>query len=269
MAMDYPSWFETTLPQLKALILTAGEAVMEVYQTNFSVTMKQDHSPVTKADGIAEAIIGEGLIKLAPAWPIVAEEACSQSGAPQINSPVFWLVDPLDGTREFMARNGQFTVNIGLIHEGKTCAGLIYAPAMNQLYWGSLGNGAWRMDTNQSQVPPKQIFTRTPPKEGIVVVASARHGKSLEEMGILPNTKVIDRISIGSSLKFCLLAEGKGDLYPRLGRTMEWDTAAGHAILQAAGGRVETLDGKPFAYKKQADFSNPSFLAWGNSDIEK
>lgn len=261
MKLDH-AWALEKMPELLRICTLAGDAIMKIYQEDFVVMIKADSMPVTKADQEAEAIIIPALAAIAPHWTIVAEEDSSENGAPIHISNPFWLVDPLDGTREFMSRNGEFTVNIGLIKDKKPFLGVIYAPALGVSYYGIVGLGAWRVE-DKDRSTPKAIFAKEPSNAGHIMISSRRHGDLKNQDDLLGSIKIKERINTGSSLKFCLIAEGKGDIYPRLGRTMEWDTAAGQAILEAAGGEVTTLEGEVFSYQKQADFANPSFLAWG------
>ncbi len=249
--------------------LLAGAAIMEVYSTDFSVDHKDDASPVTEADQRAEAIILEKLADLLPGVPVVAEEAVSAGGRPELTSDRFILVDPLDGTREFVARNGEFTVNIALIEGSHPVAGVVYAPVLGLVYAGVVGAGAGVANVVKGAITDWQAArVREIPEGGLTVLASRSHcGPETEDL--LQRLPVAERISAGSSLKFCRIAEGVADFYPRLGTTMEWDTAAGDAILRAAGGRVVTLDGHPLAYGKHGsgpvkDFTNPWFMAVGH-----
>jgi 3'(2'), 5'-bisphosphate nucleotidase len=246
------------LPGLIALADKAGEAVMKVYATDFDYETKEDSSPVTEADIAAEAIILEGLAALTPDIPVIAEEQMAADNKPELNGPHFWLVDPLDGTREFLHRNDEFTVNIGLIEGDTPILGVVTAPALDGAYWGAVGHGASMRKGGKTS----SISVRTPPENGVGVIGSRRHGKGgpLEEF--LAGYNVIERKSAGSSLKFCLIAAGEADLYPRFGPTSEWDTAAGHAVLAAAGGTVTKPDGSPFLYRKPT-FRNGEFVAWG------
>ena len=245
------------LEAMARLAREAGEVIMAVYATDFSVRGKSDASPVTEADERAEAVILAGLRTLAPDVPVVAEEEVAAGRVPQVGER-FWLVDPLDGTKEFIGRNGEFTVNIALIEAGRPTLGVVYAPALGRLFLGQAGVGAWVEDA-QGRRP---IRCRQVPAAGLTVVASRSHGDAEALSAFLAGRKVADQRSAGSSLKLCLVAEGEADVYPRLGRTMEWDIAAGHAVLAAAGGRVLTLAGKPLSYGK-AGFENPHFAAWG------
>lgn len=235
----------------------AGAVILEVYASDFAVCGKGDHSPVTEADARAEQVIVQALRALAPQVPIVAEESVAAVGAPAVGA-LFWLVDPLDGTREFIQRNGEFTVNIALVSGGVPMLGVVYAPALGRLYAGDVQGGAWLEDGAGRQA----IHCRAVPQAGYTVVASRSHGDAAALDAFLAGRRVAERLIAGSSLKLCLIAAGQADLYPRLGRTMEWDIAAGHAVLSGAGGAVETLDGAPLRYGKPG-FQNPHFVARG------
>jgi len=248
------------LNAVSAIARDAGAKIMEIYATDFEARTKEDASPVTDADLAAEAIITPALADLTPQIPVVAEEAAAAGNAPKITSGRFWLVDPLDGTKEFLNRNGEFTVNIGLIEDGEPVLGAVFAPALDTLYTGAQGLGAYKTMGN---APPTPIQVRPAPAEGLTIVASRRHGDPAMLDSFLDGRTVKETIGAGSSLKFCLVASGDADLYPRFGRTMEWDTAAGHAVLKAAGGRVTNTDLTPFTYAKNDIFENPHFVAWG------
>ncbi|VAW13774.1 3'(2'),5'-bisphosphate nucleotidase [hydrothermal vent metagenome] len=245
--------------ELTKTVRAAGEAIMAVYATDFTVCRKADQSPVTQADDRAEAIIIDHLNQLAPDIPVVAEEAHS-AGKRVEPGLTFFLVDPLDGTAEFVGRRDEFTVNIALVEDGVPTLGLVFAPAKERLF-RSYGIGeAAEIDADGKARP---IAARMPPASGRIAVASRSHRDAATE-AYLTRLGITEFISAGSSLKFCLLAAGEADIYPRLGPTCEWDTAAGHAVLLAAGGAMSTLDGGPFVYGKTAtDFLNPGFLAWG------
>jgi len=254
---------DALLMPLAGLAREAGAAVMAVYASDFSVRGKSDASPVTAADEQAEAIILAGLARLAPGIPVVAEEAAAAGHVPDIAGGTFFLVDPLDGTREFVSRNGEFTVNIALIARGAPVLGVVFAPAVGgaagRLFAGAVGHGAWVEDA-QGRRP---IACRAEPAEGLTVVASRSHGDAAALDAFLAGRRVARLANAGSSLKLCLIAEGAADLYPRHGRTMEWDIAAGHAVLAAAGGQVWTIDdGAPLGYGKPG-FENPHFVAAG------
>lgn len=258
--MSNSSQSEALLELLIPLIRKAGEVVMDVYDSDFTVRGKEDASPVTEADVRAEALILTGLAELAPDIPAIAEESVAAGRIPDIGAR-FWLIDPLDGTKEFISRNGEFTVNIALIESGHPVLGVVLAPALGQLYAGAVGAGAFVEDGEGRRA----IHCRQPPSEGLSVVASRSHGDAAAMDAFLAGRKVARLVSAGSSLKLCLVAAGNADLYPRLGRTMEWDIAAGHAVLSAAGGRVTMLNGEPLTYAKP-DFANPHFVAWGFDD---
>lgn len=258
MSSFAPSRAALWLERLSPLMRQAGEVVMRVYAGDFAVASKGDASPVTDADQQAETLILAGLRQLAPEVPVVAEEAVSAGEIPNV-SDRFFLVDPLDGTREFVNRNGEFTVNIALVEQGVPVLGLVYAPAVGQLYTGALGLGAWLEDA----AGRRPIRCRAVPDQGLTVVASRSHGDEAALDAFLAGQRVAQRTHAGSSLKLCLLASGEADLYPRLGRTMEWDIAAGDAVLRAAGGLVRRLDdGQPLGYGKPG-FENPHFVAQG------
>ncbi len=255
---DYQQW----IPQLVALSHKAGKVIMEVYATDFKTKTKADDSPVTLADLAAEAVIEAGLPELAHHIPLVAEEAVSAGRIPKVSDGRFWLVDPLDGTREFINRNGEFTVNIGLIVDGAPVLGVVHAPALDLTFTGLVGAGATvARDGN----PPRAMSVRPSPAGGVTIVASRRHGDPKAIDKLLRGHPVADRKTAGSSLKFCLVAEGEADIYPRFGRTMEWDTAAGQAVLTAAGGHVTDQHGAPLTYGKPG-FENPPFIAWGGME---
>jgi 3'(2'), 5'-bisphosphate nucleotidase len=245
------------IPKLVSIADRASAVVLEHYEAGTTVKTKADSSPVTEADGAAEAVILEALRELTPGIPIVAEEEVSAGRVPRVGEEPFWLVDPLDGTKEFISRNGEFTVNIALIEGGQPLIGVVTAPARGIAWWGALGHGAVRREGGQAHA----IRVRSRPPEGPGAVASRSHRDAATDAWLAEHG-VTDTVSAGSSLKFCLVAEGKADLYPRLGTTMEWDTAAGHAVLRAAGGRVRLLDGTPLGYAKPT-FKNPSFVAEG------
>ncbi|WP_181704252.1 3'(2'),5'-bisphosphate nucleotidase CysQ [Chthonobacter albigriseus] len=258
----------TRIEALADIALQAGAVIMDIYGTEFAVAIKSDESPVTAADQAAEAVILAGLARLDPGRPVVAEEAMA-AGAEAVTGPAFYMVDPLDGTKEFVSRNGEFTVNIALVEHGVPVAGVVYAPALGRLYAGAEGQGAWRAKVTDggSLGPAEPIRTRPVPEKGLAVVASRSHAGA-ETTELLSRLPVAEFHAAGSSLKFCLLAEGSADFYPRLGPTMEWDTAAGDAVLRAAGGLVVTRDGAPMVYgRRDDDFRNPWFLAVGNASI--
>lgn len=259
---------------LQSLIYTAqraGGAIMAVYgtdfATDFAVRKKADASPVTVADEAAERIILQDLASVAPGIPIVAEESVAAGRIPAV-ADRFFLVDPLDGTKEFISHRDEFTVNVALIENGEPVLGVVYAPARHELYWGDVRAGkAGHIGADPDGTMPSMgaaISARVAPPRGLVAVASRSH-RTPETDAFLANYPVTEFKSIGSSLKFCLVAAGQADLYPRLGTTMEWDTAAGQAVLMAAGGSVRTLEGAPFRYGKPG-FKNGNFVARGREE---
>lgn len=250
-----------TLPDLDALaqiVRKAGAIVMTIYNSGFDVRSKADATPVTEADERAEAFIVPALRALAPGVPVVAEEMAARGQADAIGRR-FWLVDPLDGTREFVNRNGEFTVNIALIVRGEPVLGVVFVPVSGRLFAGARGLGAVEVDAAGRR---QAIACRAVPSEGLTVLASRSHGDAAALDRWLATQRVHAVKTAGSSLKLCLLAAGEADAYPRFGRTMEWDTAAGHAVLAAAGGSVRALDASLLRYSKPG-FENPDFIARG------
>jgi 3'(2'), 5'-bisphosphate nucleotidase len=237
----------------------AAREIMRIYAGELGERAKADKSPVTDADHAAEAIIVAGLRKLTPDRPVVAEEEMAAGRVPTLDGGAFWLVDPLDGTKEFIKRNGEFTVNIALIENGKSTLGIVLAPATETLWRGDIDLGADKSENGGAFIP---IGTRAPPPSGLVACASRSHAvyNDLDIWFRNNGLTVGGRIQAGSSLKFCLIAEGKADIYPRFGPTNEWDTAAGQGVLEAAGGEVVTTDGRPLLYGKPG-FGNPHFIA--------
>ena len=242
---------------LEPVALKAGAKIMEIYSSDPEVDLKRDGSPVTEADLAAEKIILTALAKIAPDIPVISEE---NSTSHSLDAPkTFFLVDPLDGTKEFTKRDGKgsFTVNIALIENEIPIMGIVYAPALDRLFVGVDGEGA----IEKSKSNESSLSVRNPKLENIVAVASASHRDGLTD-NWLAERGINNTISIGSSLKFCLIAAGEADVYPRFGPTMEWDTAAGDAILRAAGGKMTKIDKAKFVYGKP-DYFNGPFIAWG------
>ena len=247
------------LPQVVSLAREAGVSVMTIYETgNVDVQIKADASPLTQADLASHRLIVEGLSRLTPSWPILSEESTKIPFEQRSAWQRYWLVDPLDGTKEFINRTGEFTVNIALIENGFPILGVVYAPVIERMYFALADFGAFReMDGNVSQINVCDY------KHGAVrVVASRSHrGEKLDTF--LARIGEYEAISMGSSLKLCLVAEGRADLYPRLGPTMEWDTAAAQCIVEVAGGAVEDINGTRLRYNKP-DLLNPEFVVSGN-----
>ena len=256
----------TTLPDRATLrgactdfAYEAAWEIMRIYAGDLGERAKADKSPVTDADHAAEAIIVAGLRKLTPDRPVVAEEEMAAGRVPTLDGGPFWLVDPLDGTKEFIKRNGEFTVNIALIENGQPTFGIVLAPATDTVWRGDREFGADKSEGGGAFAP---ISTRMPPPGGLVACASRSHAiyRDLDIWFRNNGLTVAERVQAGSSLKFCLIAEGKADIYPRFGPTNEWDTAAGQGVLEAAGGEVVTTDGRPLLYGKPG-FGNPHFIA--------
>ncbi|HQU05291.1 MAG TPA: 3'(2'),5'-bisphosphate nucleotidase CysQ [Acidocella sp.] len=235
----------------------AAVEILAVRDAGFTVQSKDDTTPVTLADMRAEKVITAGLREATPYIPVIAEE---EVAAGKITDPgaEFWLVDPLDGTREFAAGRPEYAVNIGLVRNGKVVLAAVAAPATHEVYYGIIGVGAWK----KSAAGTAAISARKAPAEGLTIMASRHYQDDPELAAYLAQFKIASVTNIGSALKFCYLAEGKADFYPRLGRTMEWDTAAPQAVLEAAGGCVLTMDGAPMGYGKPG-FENPHFVCWG------
>jgi 3'(2'),5'-bisphosphate nucleotidase len=255
-----------TSPLLQLMIeaaLEAGHEIEAIYGAGCATETKLDGSPVTEADRRAEAIILERLRAAYPDIPVLAEEEVDQGRTPEVGLR-FFCVDPLDGTKGFVQRNGEFTVNIALVDHNRPVAGVVYAPDSHLLYYGAEGEGAFRVVEDGSAEP---IRTRARPPRGLTAIGSRNHhAEGTEEKNA--HLGIVDYLPSGSSLKFCMLAEGSADVYPRYGRTMEWDTAAGQAVLEAAGGRVMALEGTcedgALRYGKvDRGFANPHFIAWG------
>ena len=244
----------------------AGRLILRHYADIGTVRTKADSSPVTDADEEAEALILNRLARLAPDIPVIAEESVAKGRVPKSGAR-FFLVDPLDGTKEFLQKNGEFTVNIALVEHGQPIAGVVLAPAKRRAFIGDRPSGAFELEAADDRSldigAARPIRARVPPASGLVAVVSRTH-RDAQTDEYLAAYDVADLAAAGSSLKFCLVAAGEADLYPRHGRTMEWDTAAGQAVLEAAGGSVKTFDGKPLTYgKSEGGYANPSFVARG------
>jgi 3'(2'), 5'-bisphosphate nucleotidase len=246
-------------PRLQTLIRiteAAGTVVMRHYEAGCDARVKADRSPVTDADEEAEKLILTELERHFPGVPVVAEEAAAAGKMARVGRH-FFLVDPVDGTKEFLKRGGEFTVNIGEILDGEPVSGVVLAPAIGRLFAGQVGEGAFEISAGVKRA----ISARAPAADGLVAVTSRSHPDTLTD-ALLQTLPIKGRTNAGSSLKFCLVAAGEADIYPRAGQTMEWDTGAGHAVLTAAGGRVTTWEGAPFLYGKPGYLNGP-FIARG------
>ncbi len=257
-----------TADHLARIALDAGAVIMDIYTSDFEVEHKDDSSPVTQADEQAEALILAALRQADPDLPVIAEEAAAAGNIPE-HGDRFALVDPLDGTREFVNKSGEFTVNIAIIEHGKPVMGVVYAPALGRLFIAESPFQAWQAKVVPGgELPPvslrRRLKIRKAPDAGLTAIASKSH-RSPETNAFLETQNIGEIISAGSSLKFCLIAAGEADLYPRHGRTMEWDTAAGQAVAEAAGAQVTCLDGSALSYgKTQRGYDNPHFIVWGD-----
>ena len=257
--------YETLVSVIRKLALEAGDKIMEIYESeDFAVKVKSDSSPVTEADEAADALISAGLVEAFPDMPLVTEE---QAASHTVDAMTFLIVDPLDGTKEFVNRRGDFTVNIALVEDGVPTRGVVYAPARQRMFYtNAVGHSVEEIGPFDKETPGelKPMKVSEADNSALMVVASKSHRDQATD-DYINKYSVADSKSAGSSLKFCLVATGEADLYPRLRRTMEWDTAAGHAVLSGAGGRVVRFDDHtPLAYGK-AEFANPFFIAYAPS----
>lgn len=243
-------------------VARAGAAIMEIYEGAFSVQHKQDDSPLTLADLESQRIILEDLARITPDVPVLSEESAQAPWLERQNWRELWVVDPLDGTREFVKRNGEFTINIALIFDHEPVLGLVTAPAQGLVYWGAVGAGAFTRHRGEPQVAIHTV----PPHHPLRVVGSRSH-TSPQTAAYLARLGPHVTTGVGSSLKFCLVAEGRAELYARFGPTSEWDTAAGQALLEAAGGQVTRLDGHRLRYNCRESIINGDFLAFSDSSL--
>ncbi|HYQ55426.1 MAG TPA: 3'(2'),5'-bisphosphate nucleotidase CysQ [Pseudomonas sp.] len=255
----------------------AGEAILPFWRADVAVTSKADDSPVTAADLAAHRVIADGLQVLAPQIPVLSEEDCDIPLATRQGWQRWWLVDPLDGTKEFIAGSEEFTVNIALVENGEVLFGVVSMPTSGRCYFGGRGLGAWRAEADSDALPIQ--VRHTPPADGRFTVVASRRHSSPEQEALLAGLKAavgeLELANIGSSLKFCLLAEGSADCYPRLAPTSQWDTAAAQGVLEGAGGEVIDMEGQPFRYPARESLLNPFFLAlsaaavWRQAFIEQ
>jgi 3'(2'), 5'-bisphosphate nucleotidase len=257
-----PYDLQALIEPVRQLARDAGKRILEIYDTAFKIEEKADQSPLTEADLAAHQTIVDGLVRLTPDLPILSEESADIPFEERRHWTEYWLVDPLDGTKEFINRNGEFTVNIALVREHRPVLGVVHVPVRGQTYWGVVGDGAWKQDGGSE---PVSIHTRRPPAEVPIVVGSRSHANPKLEAALKPIGEH-QMVSRGSSLKFCLVAEGAADLYPRLGPTSEWDTAAAQAVVEAAGGLVLNLDGSPLPCNTKDSYLNPWFIVVGDPD---
>ncbi len=250
--------------QINQIAREAGQAILEVYQQDFQVSEKEDLSPLTQADLASHRIITGALARLTPEIPVLSEESAFVPWEKRREWSRYWLVDPLDGTREFVKRNGEFTVNIALVEEHRPVLGVVHAPVLDTTWYGEPGKGAFRQQGDQQ---PEPIRVTVPHADPIRVAGSRSHaGDSLKRF--LERLGDYEIVSMGSSLKLCLVAEGRADIYPRLGPTSEWDTAAAQAVVEAAGGQVTDTELRPLEYNRKESLLNPHFLVFGDTGVD-
>ena len=249
------------LNEVKQIALDAGRHILEIYETDFAVEHKDDKSPLTAADMASHKTIVAGLQRLTPEIPILSEESASIPFAERRTWNRYWLIDPLDGTREFIKRNGEFTVNIALIHDRRAELGVVHVPVTGMSYFACAGGGAFKQPAGQAA---EAIHVRKLP-DGPVIVAGSRSHSGDSLLRFLDNLGAHELVSMGSALKICLVADGTADIYPRLGLTSEWDTAAAQCVVEAAGGKVTGLDMQPLLYNTKDSLLNPHFFVFGDA----
>ncbi len=255
---------QKNISKINKIAIEAGQKIMAIYEKNFDIYKKKDESPLTEADLASHHHIVNELAILGTEYPILSEESSDISWQERQTWPTYWLIDPLDGTKEFIKKNGEFTVNIALIHENEPVLGVVYAPAIDTLYYATTKIGAWKQEAGRLE----QIKVADRAESPVRIVGSRSH-QSDAMVGYLSQLPDYEMIPMGSSLKLCLVAEGKADLYPRLGPTCEWDTAAAHAIVSAAGGRCvifdenTNLESKDLTYNTKESLLNPYFIVKG------
>ncbi|MGQ7271542.1 3'(2'),5'-bisphosphate nucleotidase CysQ [Marinobacter nauticus] len=250
--------YSSILPDVIKIADEASEKVLHIYQSDFKVNYKEDHSPITAADIASHDIIVKGLRQISRDIPVLSEEGAEIPWEEREKWRRFWLIDPIDGTKDFTQRTGEFTVNIAMIEDGEPVMGVVTAPALKEAFWGIKGEGAHMRDRT-GRVHRIRVAE---PKDTLRVVASKNHLNE-ETRAFIDTLGAHETVQAGSSLKFCRIAEGHADIYPRMGPTSEWDTAAAHAVLVAAGGKVQTPEGQPLVYGKE-NILNPNFIAAGN-----
>ena len=250
--------YSSILPDVIKIADEASEKVLHIYQSDFKVNYKEDHSPITAADIASHDMIVKGLRQISRDIPILSEEGAEIPWEERKKWRRFWLIDPIDGTKDFTQRTGEFTVNIAMIEDGEPVMGVVTAPALKEAFWGIKGEGAHMRDRT-GRVHRIRVAE---PKDTLRVVASKNHLND-ETRAFIETLGAHETVQAGSSLKFCRIAEGHADIYPRMGPTSEWDTAAAHTVLLAAGGMVQTPEGQPLVYGKE-NILNPNFIAAGN-----
>lgn len=257
MSQDFAQW----LTPVRTIAAEAAARILEIYDTNFDVETKGDDSPLTAADRAAHECIVAGLTALTPDIPVLSEESRALPFEQRAAWSRYWLVDPLDGTKEFIKRNGEFTVNIALIDGHRPVLGVVHVPVGNEVYFAALGHGSWHA---RAGAAPERIHVQIPCKPEVRVVGSRSHGSDAMD-GFINRLGDHAFVACGSSLKFCRVAEGRADVYPRLGLTSEWDTAAAQCVVEEAGGHVVGLDGEALPYNTKDSLLNPYFIVYGDS----
>ncbi len=252
------------LDGLLILVEQAGKAIIQIYQNDIQVELKSDNSPLTKADKKAHEIISAGLMKLQPDLPIISEEGAHLPYEIRKNWRTYWLIDPLDGTKEFINRNGEFTVNIALIEDGYPIIGVVGQPVEERIYYAAAELGAFEIGSNQ--LDPVSISTKAAQNTILTLVSKSHLSEELHEE--INHQKNVEMISIGSSLKFCMIANGKADFYPRIGPTSEWDIAAAQCVVEVAGGKVLSFGGERMKYNQKESFTNSDFVVIGDSQYD-
>ena len=259
------SLYKDELNKLIEISINAGRAIMDIYKTDFNFEKKSDQSPLTAADLCSHEIILDSLSKLSPKIPILSEESLDIPITERSSWDEYWLIDPLDGTKEFINRNGEFTTNIALMKKNKPVFGIIHAPYLNQTYWGGESIGSYYLEGDSASDVVKINASLKSSKE--IRIVSSRSHPSDDLKYILKMIGNHKKLRVGSSLKFCLIAKGEADCYLRLGPTSEWDTAAGDAIIRSSGGSIKTIDGSNLKYNKLDSILNPSFIAAANEEL--
>ena len=258
---------QTLIENLIRISKNAGEAIMGVYESDFSINIKTDQSPLTKADLLSNKIICQSLKEITPEIPILSEESSDIPYQERMEWKQYWLIDPLDGTKEFIKKNGEFTTNIALIREGRPVFGIIHVPVTNHTYWGSMEFGAFELSGDSSEDIKKIVVSNT--NDSKLRIVTSRSHPSGDLKSLLDRIENYKLVTTGSSLKFCLIAKGEADIYPRLGLTCEWDIAAGEIIAKSAGADVVSTKNKVIEYNSKEDYLNPFFLVSNSTENKK
>ena len=261
------SFSQEYIKKLIKISKNAGDAIMDIYESDFDVNLKSDQSPLTKADILSNKIICQSLKKITPDIPILSEESSDIAYHERSKWNQYWLIDPLDGTKEFIKKNGEFTTNIALIFENRPIYGMIHVPASNEIFWGSKEMGSYHLK-GDSLSDMKKISASQEKKDSLRIVSSRSHPSGGLKI-LLEKLEKFELVRVGSSLKFCLIAKGEADCYPRLGPTCEWDTAAGEIIAESAGANIVNLENKTMKYNHKENYLNPHFLVSNSIETKK